>query len=131
MTETLLIGSLLLAVHLLCAVIWVGGMAFALLVLRPSLGGLEPPARLGLHRQVFQRFFRIVWHVMPMLLLSGYAMLFTLFGGFAAANWAVHLMHLLGLIMAALFAVIFFGAWPTMRAALDTGDLAAGAAAVN
>jgi uncharacterized membrane protein len=29
--------NLLLAVHLLGAAIWVGGMAFALLVLRPSL----------------------------------------------------------------------------------------------
>jgi len=31
-----------LAVHVLCAVLWVGGMFFAYVVLRPSLSVLEP-----------------------------------------------------------------------------------------
>ncbi len=123
--------SLLLAVHLLCAVIWVGGMAFAILVLRPSLGAVEQPQRLALLRQVFQRFFRIIWHVMPLLLLSGYGLLMMLFGGFAGAVWPVHVMHLFGLIMAALFAVIYFSPWPAFGAAVDTADNAAAAAAVN
>ena len=47
-----MIDNLLLALHLLGAVIWVGGMAFALLVLRPSLAELEPAARLALHGRV-------------------------------------------------------------------------------
>ena len=95
-----MIVSALLALHLLGAVLWVGGMAFALLVLRPSLAVLQPAQRLALHGEVFRRFFRIVWHAMPLLLVSGYAMLFGVFGGFAGVNWAVHLMHLLGLVMA-------------------------------
>jgi uncharacterized membrane protein len=123
--------SVLLALHLLGAVLWVGGMAFALLVLRPSLAVLEPPQRLALHAQVFRRFFLIVWHAMPVLLLTGYAMLFGVLGGFALVNWAVHMMHLLGLIMAALFLVIFFGPWRAMRAALLAQDKAAAAAAVD
>ena len=57
-----MIWALLKAIHLLGAAIWVGGMFFALLVLRPSLSVLEPPARLALHGAVFSRFFRIVWH---------------------------------------------------------------------
>ncbi|MEJ1975376.1 MAG: hypothetical protein WDN49_04170 [Acetobacteraceae bacterium] len=39
----------MLAVHLLAMATWVGGMAYALLVLRPSLGVLDPAARLRLH----------------------------------------------------------------------------------
>ena len=66
----------MLAVHVLCAVIWVGGMFFAYVVLRPSLPVLEPPQRLLLHTQVFRRFFLVVWHVMPLILLSGFAVLF-------------------------------------------------------
>ena len=89
------------AIHLLGAVIWVGGMFFALLVLRPSLAVLEPPQRLALHGQVFRRFFLIVWHAMPLVLLSGYFMLFTVYGGFAGASPYIHVMHLTGLIMAA------------------------------
>jgi len=66
-------GHLLLALHLLGAVVWVGGMFFALLVLRPSLAVLEPPQRLALHMQVFRRFFLIVWHAMPAVIITGYA----------------------------------------------------------
>jgi len=48
--------ALLLAIHLLAAVYWVGGMAFAYTVLRPAAGALDPPARLPLWRRVFTRF---------------------------------------------------------------------------
>jgi uncharacterized membrane protein len=110
------VWSLVLALHILCAVLWVGGMFFALAVLRPSLAALEPPQRLALHTQVFRRFFRVVWHAMPLLLLSGYVMLFGQYGGFAFAAWNVHLMHLLGLIMAGVFVVIVVGPYARFRA---------------
>lgn len=112
--------AFVLAVHILCVVLWVGGMFFALAVLRPSLVALEPPQRLALHAQVFRRFFRVVWHAMPLILLSGYAMLFGEYGGFAHAGWNVHLMHLLGLIMAGVFVVIVFGPYARFRAG-ETG----------
>jgi uncharacterized membrane protein len=107
----MIVWSVLLALHILCAVVWVGGMLFALLVLRPGLSILAPAQRLKLHSQVFRRFFRIVWHTMPLILLSGYAMLFGLYGGFAGVNWGVHVMHVLGLIMAAIFVSMVFGSY--------------------
>ncbi len=94
-----------LALHLLCAAIWVGGMAFALMVVRPSLGVLDPAQRTAVLNQVFRQFFLIVWYAMPLLLLSGYAMLFGFYGGFAGVNWSVHTMHALGLLMAVVFVV--------------------------
>ncbi len=123
--------GLLKALHLLGAVVWVGGMFFALLVLRPSLSVLEPPQRLALHGQVFRRFFLIVWHAMPIVLLSGYGLLFWGFGGFKGAYWTVHVMHLTGLIMAVLFVAIVLGPWRAMRAALEAGDAAGAAEAVG
>ena len=90
------------AVHVLCAVLWVGGMFFAYVVLRPSLSVLEPIQRIALHTQVFRRFFLVVWHAMPLILLTGFAMLFVEYGGMAHVGWNVHLMLLLGLIMNAL-----------------------------
>jgi uncharacterized membrane protein len=123
--------SVLKGLHLLAAVLWVGGMAFAVLVLRPSLAVLDPPQRLALLAKVFRRFFLIVWHAMPVLLLTGYAMLFGLLGGFVAANWAVHVMHLFGLVMAGIFLAIFFGPWRRMRAALAAQDRGAAAAAAD
>jgi uncharacterized membrane protein len=119
------------ALHLLGAVVWVGGMFFALLVLRPSLSVLEPGQRLALHGQVFRRFFLVVWHAMPIVLLSGYAVLFLGFGGFRGTHWSVHVMHMLGLVMAVVFVAIVLGPWRSMRAALEAGDNAGAAEAVG
>ena len=95
--------------------IWVGGMFFALVVLRPSLAVLPPADRIALHLQVFRKFFLVIWHAMPIVLLTGYAMLFGIYGGFADVGWNVHVMHLCGLIMAVVFVVMFWGPWKALR----------------
>ena len=114
-----------LAVHVLCAVIWVGGMFFAYVVLRPSLSVLEPIQRIALHTQIFRRFFLIVWHVMPLILLSGFAALFGLFGGPATAPWNISVMMLLGLIMSVIFLIIVFGPYARFRRTTDRTTTAA------
>jgi uncharacterized membrane protein len=116
--------------HVVFAALWVGGMAFAILALRPALSVLEPPQRLALMGRVHKRFFLIVWHAMPIVLLSGYWLLFGHYGGFRGVGWHVHLMHLTGLIMAGIYLAIFFGPWRQMRQALAAGHLP-GAAAAN
>ena len=75
-----------LAFHTLGAVIWVGGMFFAYVVLRPSTGPLEPPVRLALWSRVFARFFLWVWLSVAALLASGLAMVYAEFGGFAGTS---------------------------------------------
>ena len=116
--------------HVVFAVLWVGGMAFAILALRPALAVLEPPQRVALMGRVHKRFFLIIWHAMPIVLLTGYFLLFGHYGGFRGAGWHVHVMHLTGLIMAGIYLTIFFGPWRRMRGALAAGDLP-GAAAAN
>jgi len=111
--------ALLKALHIICAVIWVGGMFFAYVILRPSLGVLEPPNRLALHTQVFRRFFLIVWHAMPVIILSGFIMLFGYMGGMAGAGWTIHAMLTLGIIMAIVFVMIFFGPYRQFRTTED------------
>lgn len=113
--------TLLYVLHLLAAILWVGGMAFAILVLRPSLAVLEPPQRLVLHAQVFRRFFLLVWHAMPIALLTGWAMLFGWYGGFRDSGWHVHLMNLTGFVMGVVFAVIWFGPYARFRRAMADG----------
>jgi uncharacterized membrane protein len=121
----MIVWGWVLAVHVLCAVIWVGGMFFAYVVLRPSLSVLEPIQRIALHTQVFRRFFLIVWHVMPLILLSGFAALFGLFGGPATAPWNVSVMMLLGLIMSAVFLLIVFGPYARFRRSTDRATIVA------
>ena len=113
-----------LAVHVLCATIWVGGMFFAYIVLRPSLAVLEPIQRLALHTQIFRRFFLVVWHAMPLILLTGFAVLFGFYGGMAYVGWNVHLMMALGLIMSAVFVWIVFGPYARFRRTTDRATAA-------
>jgi uncharacterized membrane protein len=113
------------ALHLLCAVLWVGGMFFAYVVLRPSLAAIEAPQRMLLQTRVFKRFFLVVWHAMPLILLTGFAMLFML-GGMAIVPWQVHAMLALGLVMSAVFLAIVFGPYRKFRRTTDRNRMAAG-----
>lgn len=121
------IGGILLAIHLLAAVVWVGGMFFALVVLRPSLGVLEPAQRVAMHGQIFRRFFLVIWHAMLFALATGFAMVFVVYGGMAGLNWSIHIMMGLGLLMALVFLVAVFGPWRRLRRAVSTANASAAA----
>ena len=103
--------ALLIALHVLAAVVWVGGMFFAYMVLRQSAGPLEPEARLSLWHRVFGRFFPFVWASIVLLLASGYGMIFLHFGGFAGAGLYIHVMQAIGILMMLLFLHLFFVPW--------------------
>jgi uncharacterized membrane protein len=111
------------ALHLLGAVLWVGGMFFAYVVLRPSLAAIEAPQRMLLHTQVFRKFFLVIWHAMPVILLTGFAML-GLRWDMATAPWQINAMMGLGLLMAAVFLVIFFGPYRKFRRTTDRNRMA-------
>ena len=111
-----------MALHVLAAVIWVGGMFFAHMILRPSAGPLEPAVRLSLWSRVFPRFFLWVWLSVAGLLVSGFGMVFLGLGGFAGVGGSVHAMTALGVVMMAVFAYIFFAPWPRFRRAVSAAD---------
>ena len=103
--------ALLVALHVLAAVVGVGGMFFVYMVLRHSVGPLEPAAWLALWHRVFARFFPWVWASIVLLVVSGYGMLFLYFGGFTGAEVHVHLMQGMGIVMMMLFLHLFFAPW--------------------
>ena len=116
--------SFAIALHMLAAAIWVGGMFFAYMALRPVAVSLfEPPQRLPLWRDVFGKFFPWVWISVIVLLGTGYWMAFTLFGGFATFPMYVNIMHGLGILMVLLFMHIFFAPYHRMKQAIAAGDL--------
>ena len=102
---------ILVTLHILAAVIWVGGMFFAYMVLRPSAAPIEPAVRLALWHRTFRRFFPWVWASIVLLLVSGYAMMFLYFGGFAGTGLYVYVMQGTGILMMLLFLHLFFGPW--------------------
>jgi uncharacterized membrane protein len=114
--------SLGLAFHILAAVIWVGGMFFAHMVLRPSAGPLDAPARLALWERVLGRFFTWVWLSIAVLLVSGFAMVLVGFGGFASLAHYINMMMAVGIVMMLLFAHVYFSPWKRFRRAVAAAD---------
>lgn len=120
-----------LALHLLAAVVWVGGMFFAWMVLRPAAGTLEPPQRLRLWDDSFGRFFPWVWGSVVLLPVTGVWLIFRLFGGMGGSPLYVHLMLALGLAMIAIFLHVWFAPYRRLRAAVARQEWPAGAAALG
>jgi uncharacterized membrane protein len=116
-----------IALHTLTAVVWVGGMFFAYLVLRPSAGALEPAIRLQLWERVFSRFFPWVWLSIAVLLASGFSMIVMGLGGFRAVGIYVDAMMALGIVMIAIYAHLYFAPWKRFRRAVAAGDWAGAA----
>ncbi len=114
--------ALTIAVHGLSAAIWVGGMFFAYICLRPSLGSLEPPQRLQLWDQVFRRFFAWVWIVAAALPLTGNFLIVSVYGGFANVGLNIHVMNGVGWIMIALFAALYFIPYGRFKTAVGNQD---------
>lgn len=121
--------SVSIALHLLSAILWVGGMIFAHMMLRPAaVQVLEPPLRLNLWIQVFRRFFLWVWIAVITLLSSGYWMVFNIFGGFGNVGTHIHVMHGLGIVMALIFMHVFFVPYRKLRHAVIVENFQEGAA---
>lgn len=121
-----------LVLHLLAAVIWVGGMFFAYILLRPVAAAMfEPPRRLQLWLKLFDRFFRWVWAAVILLPVTGGAMVMRVFGGFGSSPPYIHVMTLVGVIMIVIFCLAFFGHLGKLREAVVTEQWPVGGARLD
>ena len=120
-----------LALHVLSIVIWVGGMFFAYMILRPvAASELEPPIRLNLWRQVFTRFFPWVWASIIIVPLTGIHLTMP-HGGFAQAPMHIHIMTGLAVVMIMIFLHVFFAPFKRIKRKLDENDIPGAAKQLN
>lgn len=120
--------TIALFLHVISAVIWVGGMFLAYLCVRPAaVEALEPPQRLKLWAGIFRRFFPWVWAAVVLILLSGFYML----GEMGAMPPYVIAMTLIGIIMSAIFLHIYFAPFGRLKKAVAAEDWKTGGAALN
>ena len=117
--------------HVIAVVIWVGGMFFAYMALRPVAASLlEPPQRLPLWVGVFGRFFPWVWVSIGVILATGLWMIFAVLGGMGAVALYVHAMFGLGLLMMLIFLHVFFASYGRLKRAVAAQDWPAGGKAL-
>ena len=124
--------ALAYTLHVLAALVWVGGMFFAWMVLRPAaVAALEGPARLKLWAEVFPRFFVWVWVAVVLLPISGVGLIHLRFSGFETAPRYVQVMMGLYVVMTALFIRIQSLQLPALRQAVAAEEWPTGAATLG
>jgi uncharacterized membrane protein len=116
----------LLALHLLAAVAWVGGIFFAHMALRPASMLLDAPQRLSLWAATFGRFFPWVWGFIAVLLVSGHALM-----GQAPARGSLLAMAAIGWTMSLVFAYLYFVLFASLKRAVAASDTPAAAQAMT
>jgi uncharacterized membrane protein len=124
-------NSLYITIHVLAVIVWVGGMFFAHVCLRPvAVTELEPPFRLKLWVGVFGRFFPVVWGAVILLPLTGFLMIFSIWQGFEATPLYVHIMNGLGFLMIFIFMHVYFSPYKKLKIAVAEEQWPVGAAAL-
>ena len=103
--------------HVTGVVVWVGGMFFAHMALRPAALSLPPPVRLPLLAATLANFFRWAGLAIVLVLASG-AWMATATGGFGAAGTVVHAMAAIGVVMTLVYAYVATVPFRAMRAAV-------------
>jgi len=115
--------------HLIGAVIWIGGMFFAYFALRPAAVSLEPAQRFALWAATLERFFRWVWISIALILGSGFYMLAAI-AGVTRVPLNIHAMLYVGVLMTFIFAYVFLLPFAALKQAVAERDWEAGAAAL-
>ncbi len=116
--------------HLLAVVVWVGGMFFAYMALRPAAQALPPPQRLPLLAAALSHFVAWVAAAIVILVGSGIAMI-VLLGGMRAVGVYVHAMIGLGLLMILIYGHLVASPLKRLRAAVAANDWPRGGAAMT
>lgn len=100
--------------HLLGATVWVGGMFFAYMALRPAAASLlEPAQRLPLWSATFGRFFPWVWFAIALIFGSGFYMIGQI--GAASVPDYIWVMLAIGVAMLLVFAHVFFAPYRRLK----------------
>lgn len=106
--------------HLLGLTIWVGGMFFAHMALRPALAALQPPQRLMLMAAALGAFFTWVWIAIALVLGSGLHMMMAMGAGGALPY--VHAMAGVGVVMMLIFGHVFFAPFGRLKRSVAQQD---------
>lgn len=109
----------LISLHTLAAIVWVGGMFFAYMALRPAAAVvLDPPERLQLWALTFKKFFPWVWMSLLVLPVTGIWMVLIYMGGFSVVGNHISIMMWGGIVMILLFLHVYFAPYRRLKLAV-------------
>ena len=114
-----------LLIHLLSAIVWIGGMAFAVGCLRPAVAALAPEDRQALMTRVLSRFLDWVALAVVGLWASGLGLFASTPIEMVPLSWWV--MVAVAVVMTVVFCVLKLRRLPALLRARKAGDRAAAA----
>lgn len=115
-----------LLIHLLSAIVWLGGMAFAVGCLRPAVAQLAPAERQALMTSVIGRFLNWVALAVVGLWATGLGLFASTPIEMVPLSWWV--MVAIGAVMTGVFCVLKLRRLPALLRARQAGDLKSAAA---
>lgn len=104
--------------HVMGVVVWVGGMFFAHVALRPAVQSLAPPERLPLLAATLSRFIAWVAVAIVAIVTTGFSMMAML----GSVGLYVHAMTAIGLAMMVVYAYIVAVPLRILRGSVSARD---------
>lgn len=101
----MILNPVLYWLHVLAATFWMGGMAFNLLAVRPSMSIVEPSQRIKLAVAILKRFILFVWASIALLTATGSLMALPKLS--FATNYGITLLFKLA-IVAVMISIMMF-----------------------
>jgi uncharacterized membrane protein len=114
--------TVVLPLHILATIVFVGGLFFASVVFQPVARGLNIDTSSSLWYQILSRFFAWAWVSMLLILATGIGMVFLKFGGFSGVPMIHRGNMAIGIPAIVLFVYVFFGPWQRYRRTVSRRD---------
>jgi uncharacterized membrane protein len=114
--------GLLLFLHLVGVVAWIGGMAFAVLCLHPALGVLAGKDRIALMTGTLGRFLRLVVVALVLIWASGAGLVMGSSMERLPLGW--HMMIGIAFVMTLVFAYLYIALFHRVQRTMAAGDAA-------
>ena len=113
---------LAITLHVIAVIVWVGGMFFGFVALRPAMKGMDTLAAARFWQTLLSHYLPWLWAAILVLLSSGIYMVFNGFGGFGQLPWFVQFMMGIGIFMMMLSGHLSFSSFKKLKRAVVGND---------
>lgn len=117
-----MVTGLVLAIHILAVIIWLGGLFFLVVVLGPSAKSLDAAAASSFWYGTLSRSLAWGWLSLALIVVTGVAMVFLVFGGYGYIPNIHRVNMAIGIPAIALYGYVYLVPWRQFSRAVRSND---------
>jgi uncharacterized membrane protein len=114
--------GLVLAIHILAVIIWLGGLFFLVVVLGPSAESLDAAGASSVWYRTLSRSLAWGWLSLVLIVVTGVAMVFLVFGGYGHLPNIHRVNMAIGIPAIALYSYVYLMPWRQLGRAVRSSD---------